>query len=205
MVDSGLAFNVGRNPSLAEGLLAIASGRAPMTFANTGALRSVIDVLATGVQGVEIGISRLPGAPGSPDQTTCMTSYGLWILNVRPKEEQEAAWKFIKWLMEPEQQAEWFAGSGYLPVSRSSVDLPAAQDAVARYPLFREALDLYLNAPATPATLMAALGPFQKVREAVYTGVEEMLSGAKDPEQALKDAAPNANEAIAEYNQRVGS
>jgi sn-glycerol 3-phosphate transport system substrate-binding protein len=204
MVDSGLAFNVGRNPTMAEGLLAIASGRAAMTLANTGALRSVIDALEKGVQGVEIGISRLPGAPGSPDNTTCMTSYGLWILNVRPKEEQEAAWKFIKWLMQPEQQAEWFAGSGYLPVSRSSVNLPAAQDAVARYPLFRFALDLYLNAPASPTTVMAALGPVQKVDEAVYSGVEEMLAGVKDPEQALKDAAANANEAINEYNQRVG-
>jgi len=202
MVDSGLAFNVGRNPTLVEGLLAIASGRAAMTFANTGALRSVIDALEAGVQGVEIGISRLPGVPGGTGGT-CMTSYGLWIVNVRPKEEQEAAWKFIKWLMEPEQQAEWFAGSGYLPVSRSSVDLPAAQDAVARYPLFQVALDLYLNAPATPATLMAALGPVKKVDEAVYRGVEEMLSGAKDPEQALEDAAAGANEAIAEYNERV--
>jgi sn-glycerol 3-phosphate transport system substrate-binding protein len=202
MVDSGLAFNVGRNPSLAEGLLAIASGRAPMNFANTGALRSVIDVLEKGVEGVEIGVSRLPGVPGGTGGT-CMTSYGLWIINVRPKEEQEAAWKFIKWLMEPEQQAEWFAGSGYLPVSRSSVDLPAAQDAVAQYPLFQVALDLYLNTPSSAATLMAALGPVKKVDEAVYRGVEEMLSGIKDPEQALADAAANANDAIAEYNERV--
>jgi sn-glycerol 3-phosphate transport system substrate-binding protein len=202
MVDSGLAFNVGRNPSMADGLLAIASGRAPMTFANTGALRSVLDVLAQGVQGVEIGISGLPGIPGGKGQT-CMTSYGLWILNVRPKEEQEAAWKFIKWLMEPEQQAEWFAGSGYLPVSRSSIDLPAAQDAVNHYPLFQQALDLYLNAPATPTSLMAALGPVKKVDEAVYSAVEEMLSGAKDPDQALADAAAEANAAITDYNQRL--
>jgi len=202
MVESGLAFNVGRNPTLAEGLLAMASGRAPMTFANTGALRSVIDVLEQGMQGVEIGISRLPGVPGGTEGT-CMTSYGLWIINVRPKEEQEAAWKFIKWLMEPEQQADWFAGSGYLPVSRSSVDLPAAQGAVARYPLFQVALDLYLNAPASPATLMAALGPVKKVDEAVYTGVEEMLAGGKDPDRALEDAAAASNEAINEYNQRV--
>ena len=114
MADSGLAFNVGRNPSGADGLLAIASDRAPMTFANTGALRSVIDVLETGVQGVEIGISRLPGAPGGTGGTG-MTSYGLWILNARPQEEQEAAWKFIRWLVEPEQQAEWVAGSGSAP------------------------------------------------------------------------------------------
>src|SRR3990172_9327226 len=126
MVDQGLAFNVGRNISLAEGFLAMASGRAAMTFANSGALRSVLDALEQAVPGVEIGISKLPGVPGGTGRTG-LTSYGLWILNVRPKEEQEAAWKFIEWLMEPEQQSEWFAGSGYLPVSRSSADLPAAQ------------------------------------------------------------------------------
>ena len=203
MVDEGLAFNVGRNPTYFEGFQAMASGRAAMTFSISDALRAVVDALEKGVQGVEVGISRLPGVPGGTGQTS-LTSYGLSIINVRPKEEQEAAWKFVKWLVEPEQQAEWFAGSGYLPVSRSSVDLPAAQDAVARYPLFRQALDLYLNAPATPATLTAALGPYQKVREAVYTGEEEMLNAGKDPDQALADAAANANQAIDEYNRTVG-
>jgi sn-glycerol 3-phosphate transport system substrate-binding protein len=203
MVDSGLAFNVGRNPSAADALLAIASGRAAMAFNYSGALRSVIDVLEQGVQGVEIGISRLPGVPGGTGQTG-FSSYGLWIFNVRPKEEQEAAWKFIKWLMEPEQQAEWFAGSGYLPVSRSAVNLPVAQDVLAKYPLFQVPFDLCLNAPANPATGGTILGPFQKVREAIFRGVEEMLSGVKDPDKALEDAAANANQAIAEYNQRVG-
>ena len=78
----------------------------------------VLEIGSLQVQGEEVGISRLPGAPGSPDQTISIGSYGLWILKARPNAEQEAAWKFIKWLMEPEQQAEWFAGSGYLPVSR---------------------------------------------------------------------------------------
>jgi sn-glycerol 3-phosphate transport system substrate-binding protein len=203
MVESGLAFNVGRNPSAADALLAIASGRAAMAFNYSGALRSVIDVLEQGVQGVEIGISRLPGVPGGTGQTG-FSSYGLWILNGRPKQEQEAAWKFIKWLMEPEQQAEWFAGSGYLPVSRSAVNLPAAQDVLAKYPLFHVPFDLYLNMPANPATEGTILGPFQKVREAILRGVEEMLSGIKDPDKALDDAAANANDAIKEYNQRVG-
>jgi sn-glycerol 3-phosphate transport system substrate-binding protein len=204
-VESGLVFNVGRNPTMAEGLLAIASGRAAMTLSYSGALRSVIDVLEAGdpgAKGIEVGVGQMPGVPGSTGQTGAF-SFGLWIFSARPKEEQEAAWEFTKWLMEPEQQAEWFAGSGYLPGSRSAVDLPAAQDVLSRYPLFQVAFDLYLDAPATPATVGTIVGPYQKVREAIYRGVEEMLSGVKDPDQALADAAANANQAIAEYNQRV--
>ena len=43
MVDEGLAFNVGRNPTFADGFRAIASGRAAMTFSYAPALRSVLD------------------------------------------------------------------------------------------------------------------------------------------------------------------
>ena len=105
--------------------------------------------------------------------------------------------------MEPEQQAEWFAGSGYLPVSRAAVDLPASRDIIAKYPQFQVPLDLYLNSPTTPAALNALLGPFWRVDEALHQGADAMLSGAKDPDQALEDAAADANRIIEEYNQRV--
>ena len=105
--------------------------------------------------------------------------------------------------MEPEQQAEWFAGSGQLPVSRSSVELPAARDVVAQYPLFETALEQYLGVPANPASLGVILGPYPEVREAMFDGVEETLVGGKDPLDALKDAAEHANQAIDKYNKWV--
>jgi sn-glycerol 3-phosphate transport system substrate-binding protein len=202
MVDEGLAFNVGRNPSGADNYLAVASGRAAMTWGYAGALRSVVNALEKGVEGVEIGVGPVPGfADGTG--STLLLPHGLWILNLRPPEEQEAAWKFIKWLIQPEQQAEWFAGSGQLPVSRSSVELPAARDVVAQYPFFETALGLYMGVPANPASLGVILGPFPEVREAMFSGIEEMLVGGKDPVQGLDDAAKNANQAIEKYNEQV--
>jgi len=203
MVDEGLAFNVGRNPTFADGLMALASGRAAMTFSYSSALRSVIDALEAGVQGVEIGVGGLPGVPGGTG-APYLINRGLWILNLRPEEEQEAAWKFVKWLTEPEQQAEWFAGSGYLPASHAAVDLPAAREVVAKYPQFQVPLDLYLNNPATSAAQsVALLGPFPQVREELLRAVEAMLAGAKDPDQALEDAAAESDRIIEEYNRRV--
>ena len=66
------------------------------------------------------------------------------------------------------------------------------------------ALDLYLNGPTTPAALFPVLGPYWQVLEALSQGEEAMLSGAKDPDQALEDAAVKANQIIKEYNQSVG-
>jgi sn-glycerol 3-phosphate transport system substrate-binding protein len=202
MVDEGLAFSVGRNPTGADNLLAIGSGRVAMALSFSSVLRSVLDVVEAGVEGVEIGVAGLPGVPGGTGHPL-LISRGFSIFNLRPEEEQEAAWKLVEWLMEPEQQAEWFAGSGYLPVSRAAVDLPAARDVVAKYPQFQVALDLYLSSPTTPAALGALLGPFWQVREALNTAMEAMLAGAKEPDQALEDAAEESNRIIEDYNERV--
>jgi sn-glycerol 3-phosphate transport system substrate-binding protein len=202
VVDEGLAFNVGRNPTFADGFMAIASGRAAMTISYSAALRSVIDTLEKGMKGIELGVGALPGAPGGTG-APLLTGRNLWILNPRPEREQEAAWKFIKWLVQPEQQAEWLVGSGYLPASHAAVDLPAVRDVIAKYPQFQVPLDLYLNSPTTPAALGALLGPFRQVREELARAVEAMLSGAKDPDQALEDAAAESNRIIEEYNQRL--
>ena len=204
MINEGLAFNVGRNPSGADNLLPLGSGQTVMTWASSAALRSVVDVLQSGLTQtpVELGIAGAPGVPGGT-RYTATYSRGLWLAKDRPQAEQEAAWKFIKWLMEPEQQAEWFAGTGYLPVRNSSYDLPAAQEVMAKYPGFRVVKDIFLASPVTPATLGPLLGPFEPVRETIRHALEEIVLQDKDPKEALDDAAKEANQIIEEYNQRV--
>ena len=126
-----------------------------MTFSYSNALRSVMDALEKGIPGVEMDVAALPGVPGGIGGRLCSLVVSSGSSTLRPEREQEAAWKFIKWLMEPEQQAEWFASTGYLPISHSAIDQPAAKDVVARYPQFQVPLDLYLNSPTTPAALNA--------------------------------------------------
>jgi sn-glycerol 3-phosphate transport system substrate-binding protein len=203
MIKEGSAINVGRNPTQADALLAMGTGRASMSMSSSGALRSVVDVLERGGMDVEPGVAAVPGVPGGTGLPG-VAGRALWIFNGRPEAEQEAAWKFMKWLLEPEQQAEWFAGSGYLPVRLSAYDLPAAQDAVAEYPLFSIPIDLFLKAPATQASLGPLLGPFRDVREAVTNAWEETVVGSKDPVEAIQDAAAEANQIIESYNRRMG-
>jgi sn-glycerol 3-phosphate transport system substrate-binding protein len=203
MVEEGSAINVGRNPTQADALLAMGVGRATMSLSSSGALRSAVDVLERGGMNVELGVAAVPGVPGG----TGLPGVGgrsLWILTGRPEAEQEAAWKFVRWLLEPEQQAEWFAGSGYLAVRLSAYDLPAAQSAIAEYPLFRLPVDLFLEAPTTQESLGPLLGPIRDVREAVVSAWEETVVGSKDPVEALDDAAAEADDIIEDYNRRLG-
>jgi len=205
MVKEGLAIDVGQNPTGADTFLTIGSGRAGMCFGSSAALRSVVDVLQGGLQGkqVEMAVANQPGVAGG---TGLPGIYGrsFWILKSRPKEEQEAGWKFIKWLMEPEQQAEWYAGSGYLPINVKAFEMPAAKEIETKYPQFRTAAQLYLDAPSNPAHLGPLLGPFNDIRIGIVRhAIEEMLVGDKDPIAAIDDAAKEANELLAEYNRRV--
>ena len=202
MIEQGLAFNVGRNPSGVDNFMAVASGRAVMTLTASSALRSVVDVLERGMKGVELGTGLFPGfadGKGGPQ----MAGLFLWILSDGPEEEQEAAWRLVKWLTEPEQQADWFAGSGYLPVRQSAYDLPPAQQVMEEYPHFRKPVEAYRAAPSTLATQGALLGAMAQVNEAINRAAEEMVLGGKDPIQALNEAAANATEEIQKYEKRV--
>jgi sn-glycerol 3-phosphate transport system substrate-binding protein len=203
MVDGGLAFNVGRNLTGADTFLAVASGRAAMTVGSSQALRSLLDVLEAGVQGVEMGVGPFPAVAGGTGKPGIF-SRSLWVLNKRPEAEQQAAWKLARWLAEPEQQAELFAGSGYLPVRLSALDLDTSRQVLEKYPYYQVAVGLYVGTPSTSAKLGPRIGPFSQVREIVAQALEEMVVGGKDPVQALDDAAERATKEIQDYNSRVG-
>ena len=204
MVKDDLALNVGRNATGADTYLAVGAGRVGMTTGDSVALRSVVDALEGSLAQVEVelGVANRPGVPGG---TGLPGIYGraLWIFKSRPEEEQEAAWKFIKWLLEPEQQAEWYAGSGFLPVNGKAFELPAAKEIEAKYPQFKIAAELYRAASVSPVPPGPLLGPEFDVSQIISRAIEEMLVGNKDPIAAINDAAKDANEIITEYNRRV--
>jgi sn-glycerol 3-phosphate transport system substrate-binding protein len=204
MVKSGLAFNVGRNPSYSDGLLAVASRRASMTITTSAALRSIFDVIeAGGGQGVELGVGPLP-APQSPDGGAIVAGASLWIVKARPEAEQEAAWKFIRYLAEPEQQATWYAGSGYFPIRSDAFDLPAAQQAEAQYPYLRVAPQQLQEGARNRVTQGAILGPFSRINsEVIATAIESMILTGTPPDEAIDRAASEATEIIRDYNQRL--
>jgi len=208
LMRNGDGQNVGRNPTGDQHFLALGAGQASMTIGTSAALRTIFDVLeapgSVQLADVELGTAPLPGfADGTGG--SLVGGGALWILNQRPKEEQEAAWKYIKYLVEPQQQADWFSGSGYFPMRISAYDLPAAKEVVAKYPAFRTAVDPFLATASTRATQGALLGNFVEVREIVQKALEEMIIKGKDPSQALDGAAADVTQAIQDYNRRIGS
>jgi sn-glycerol 3-phosphate transport system substrate-binding protein len=202
MIESDLAYNVGLNPSGAEALLALAAGRATMVFAGSSSLGPAVAVLEAGLEGVEPGVGPFPGTAGGTGEPG-IYARSLWIMSSRPEEEQEAAWKLIRWLVGAEQQAELFAETGYLPVRLSAYDEEATRRALLEYPEFQVPIDLFVGTPSTPAKLGPRTGAFPKIEQAVRDALEAVLFGTKDPELALEEAAARATEELQDYNRRV--
>lgn len=201
MIDEGICANLGRKT--ADTKKAFDAGLAAMTIDSTASLRSRIEATK---DKFEVGVGFLPRA-NEADYKTAGTIIGgasLWILNLRPKAEQEAAWKFIKFMSSADSQAYWHINTGYYPINFKGYDHPDDVAWRQQYPQFQVAIDQLHMAPINNVTAGALIGVFPEARQAVEAAMEETFSGAATPQEALDKAATLVTQAIQDYNETVG-
>ncbi|HEX5615368.1 MAG TPA: ABC transporter substrate-binding protein [Acidimicrobiia bacterium] len=203
MVSSKLALNTGSASGNVDHMFSLANNEAAMTIEASSALGPALAVLNSGqFADVDITTAPLPGL--EPGGGVPVGDGALWIVADSAPEERAAAWQFVKWLTEPEQQAELHIAVGYVPVRMSAVEDPGVQAKWAELPVYRTAYDQLVEGPTDAATAGSVIGDYQGVRDAVTRGLEAMLSGELTPAEALARAQQEADDAIASYNARVG-
>jgi sn-glycerol 3-phosphate transport system substrate-binding protein len=202
MMDSGLGMNVGRNTSGIDALLALATEDAGMTIDTSAALGAVFATLESGqFPNVGVGVAPLPGPTGGG---VLVGGAALWLVDRGSSDAEKAAsWEFMVWLNEPEQQARWHAGTGYIPIRRSAVDLPEVADLWADKPEFRIAYDQLLDSGA--AFGGPVVGDYAGLRDAIVESLERLILQDVAPADALAGAKQQADRAIESYNQRTGN
>lgn len=202
MVDSGLAENVGRPEGNINHYLAVGNGTSAMTTDTSAALGTVLAVLGSGqFPGVELGVAPLPGPEG--DGGTFVAGGANYIVRGSDPARVEAAWRFARFLNEPESQATW-AETGYIPIRVSATELPAVQRLWREHPEYRVAYEQLDQPVNNIATAGPVIGDFAGVRDAVTDALEQMLTAGMAPADALTQAKQQADAAIADYNARVG-
>jgi len=203
MVDSGLAVNTGKPEGNIDNMLAIGNDNAAMTIDTSANLGTVTQVLGSGqFPNVTIGVAPMPGPTGKGG--VLVGGAALYIVKEAAKEKQDAAWQYIKYLVAPEQQATWGAGTGYVPLRKSATKLPAIQELWSTKPYFKVAYDQLVTGVNNDATAGPVIGPYQAIREVVIDELTAMLTQDKSAKSAVKTAAQKGNAAIEEYNSRVG-
>jgi len=139
----------------------------------------------------DFGVAMLPAGKrrGSP------TGGGnFFIFKKTTSQEQEGAFKFAKWLTQPERAAQWSIDTGYVAVSPAAYDTPALKKYATEFPPALVARDQLPDAVAELST-----HDNQRVTKALNDGLQAALTGTKTPEQAMKEAQAEATRLLRTY------
>ncbi len=139
----------------------------------------------------DFGVAMLPAAKrrGSP------TGGGnFYIFKKATPAQQEAAFKFAKWMTQPERAAKWSMDTGYVAISEAAYATAALKKYGADFPPALVARD----------QLPFALAEFsthdnQRVTKALNDGLQAALTGTKTAAQAMKDAQAEADRLLRSY------
>jgi sn-glycerol 3-phosphate transport system substrate-binding protein len=108
--------------------------------------------------------------------------------------QQEAAFKFAKWLTQPERAAQWSIDTGYVAVSPAAYETKLMKDYVAGFPAAAVARDQLQFAVAELST-----HENQRVTKALSDNIQAALTGAKQVPAALADAQAEAERILKSY------
>jgi ABC-type glycerol-3-phosphate transport system substrate-binding protein len=114
--------------------------------------------------------------PGIADNSVINVYGSAYATFESTPEEQLASWLFIKWMLEPQNQAQFIEASGYLPVSASALDY--LEEYVAENPLWAQVIEMIPYGQTEPA-----LGSWGIARWAFGDAIEELFGPDFNQEQ----------------------
>jgi sn-glycerol 3-phosphate transport system substrate-binding protein len=194
MVADGLAANTGRDTKAAQN--AFKTGQVAMTLESTGQVKGFTEA----AQGAfDLGVGYYPKLEAN-ESGPIIGGASLWVSGPgHDAAEQEAAWRFVQFLAEPESQAAWHTGTGYFPISKAALELPEDKEWRAQYPQFDVAVQQLQDTELSPATQGCLLGVMPQSRKASEDGLEKSILGG-DPQQSMTEAADGLGQQIEQYN-----
>jgi sn-glycerol 3-phosphate transport system substrate-binding protein len=185
-----------------DNLVAIGNGSTAMSIDTSAALGTVLVLLKSGkYASVRLGVGPLPGLHG-PGDGVPYGGAGLYIVRHSTPEQQDGAWQFIKFLLSPESMATWAIGSGYIPITKSSVATSAIRRAWAAVPQYRVAYEQVASSKSGPATAGGVSGALTQI-ETDITNALSLMSNGTSAKAALAQAVSTSNQAISSYNSTV--
>jgi sn-glycerol 3-phosphate transport system substrate-binding protein len=125
---------------------------------------------------------------------------GFFIVNTSEPAQQAASWKFLQYMLQPENAKTWHIQGGYLPIVKSVVDEPDVQafwqDSLAGI-LVKPAVDQLQDAdPDEPGPL---IGPYTDFSDNLESAMEAVLFDNADIESSLADAQTKVTESLQRY------
>ena len=165
-------------------LMAFVSGGASMFLDGPWNLPRYPELL----EGTDYGIAALPAGP----EKRATVVAGEYLAIFKQSDHPEAAWAFIKWMIQPETQAFWSRESAYLPVRASVLDLPSYQEFLATHPGHKAFAEQMEYAMAQRPMDYNAV----EIQRNLAIALEQATVGDRDPADALQEAANKSNQLL---------
>ncbi len=206
LIANGHAPNLGNTWSDTDSVFF--AGQAAMIFDSTSGARGMQDNAD-----FEVKTAFIPHSDSSERNGVVIGGAALWLIDSEDDAKDAAAWDFMKFMTEADQQVTWHTGTGYFPVLASLQDSPTAELATFwdENPNFVTAIRQLAttnteNADGTVnyAVLGGRAGPFPEVRRIIVEAYSSVLDEGMTPQEALDAAAEKANQALADYNAFFG-
>jgi sn-glycerol 3-phosphate transport system substrate-binding protein len=206
LVTSGDATtNPSSGPDEFDNLLGIGSGKYGMTIETSAALGTITQLLTGGqYANVKLGIGPFPVYSSSVKGGIEPGGSGVYISNKVPAIDQAAAWVYLSYICNTQSQATWAAGTGYIPVRKSSAQTATVQHLWVTNPGYKVAYNEINNGANDAATQGSVIGPYADVRTDVVNAEISMYTQGVSPAKALSTAESNVNQTISGYNNRLG-
>ena len=194
--------------------LAMAAQKSSMTLETSTAATSVKaflggdksvagggDTSGIDVASLDIGAGPAFGVDGAGK---AQIGGGAWYMTkTGPAEKQGAAWEFMKWWNQVDQQADWHLVGSYLPFVTATADNAKVKKfwtdeidgrwlAIA----YKELID-----GVNPDFTGPLIGPYDKFRPAIRTGLDSLVFKDADPQAAVSKAAKDTTAALKAYNE----
>lgn len=195
--------------------LTLATEQSSMLIETSTASGTIAQALGAGLAAEDVGVDVDPDVldstafvPGSgpfpglerPGQVAAGGG-AFYILDTSDPERQAASWRFLRFMLEPENATRWHIDGGYLPVLDRIVDDPDVLEHQ------RSDLAGLLVAPsaaqlaaADPGRAGPLIGPYTDYKSAVQGAMERVLFGGEDPATALARAQRDMDAALDAYN-----
>lgn len=137
---------------------------------------------------VDWAVAPLPAGP--VQRATYLAGEHLAIF--KQSKHPQAAWQFVKWIIQPEVQASFSMKSGYLPVRRSVLEMKEYQDFLATDPALKAFVDQMNWGQARGAVDYHRV----EINRYLAEAIEKATLGKMDPKIVLDEAAAKANQLL---------
>jgi sn-glycerol 3-phosphate transport system substrate-binding protein len=167
-----------------------ASGAAAMIVHSTGSLTGILEQAE-----FKVGVMPYPGKKAG-SYASVPGGGNLYIFAGAPKEQQDAAYRFIEFLTETERAADWSINTGYIASLQSGYDTEAMKTYIAEVPQAADTRDGLQYAGAELSC--HSLG---KVRNIFHDYLQRAFNGEMTAAEAMAAAQAEADEALKPFTE----